>query len=605
VHIFGERAARGIRRLRGNGCGELPTRPRRRSPGPVGGGPALSCVLPRMSHGPVDMPTDRAQRLERLLAVGRALTSELDLDLLLERILLAARELTGARYAALGVLDDERRELARFVTSGIDEEGRRTIGELPRGRGILGLLIDQPEPIRLHDVSEHPRSYGFPPGHPPMRGFLGVPVVVRGEAWGNLYLTEREDGRDFDDEDEQAIVVLAEWAAVAVDNARLFGATERRRSELERAVRTMEATMDIALALGGETDLQRILELIVKRARALVEADALIILLRSGDRLRLAAGAGRAQPSGTVEIPIDGSSSGRVLETLRAERIADVPTQMRIGADAFGLPEARTALLVPLAYRGRGLGVLAAFDHLGEQVGFAPEDERALRSFAASAATAVAAARTVEEQRLRDSLAAAEAERKRWARELHDETLQGLGALKLALSSALRGDPERGRGIVEEAVGQLEQEIAGLRAIITDLRPAALDELGLEPALRTLVARTAERHGLQVAARIELGDERLPPEIETLAYRVTQEALTNVVKHAGASRAEVCVRRHDGTVTLEISDDGAGLGARGAHRAGGFGVLGMRERAVLAGGRLEIAGREHGGTSVVLEVPVG
>ena len=154
---------------------------------------------------------------------------------------------------------------------------------------------------------------------------------------------------------------------------------------------------------------------------------------------------------------------------------------------------------MPLAYRGRGLGVLAAFDRLGERVAFSAEDERALRSFAASAATAVATARTVEEQRLRDSLAAAEAERKRWARELHDETLQGLGALKLALSSALRADPERARGIVQGAVGQLELEIAGLRAIITDLRPAALDELGLEPALRTLVARTAERHGLQAA----------------------------------------------------------------------------------------------------------
>src|SRR5262245_56349847 len=154
------------------------------------------------------------QRLARLIDVGRSLLAELDIDVLLDRLLETAAELTGARYAAIGILDDSRRELGRFITRGIDEETHRAIGDLPRGRGILGLLIDDPHPLRLGDVGDHPRSYGFPPGHPPMRTFLGVPIVIRGEAWGNLYLTEKAGGRAFTAEDEEATVVLADWAAI-------------------------------------------------------------------------------------------------------------------------------------------------------------------------------------------------------------------------------------------------------------------------------------------------------------------------------------------------------------------------------------------------------
>jgi signal transduction histidine kinase len=543
-----------------------------------------------------------AERAERLLELGRALTAELRLDVVLERILATARELTGARYAALGILDERRRELEDFFTSGIDADGRRAIGHLPRGRGILGLLIDQPEPIRLDHVSAHPRSYGFPPGHPPMDAFLGAPIRIRGEAWGNLYLTEKEGGGPFDADDERSIVLLAEYAAIAVDNARLYARSEERGDELERAVRGLEASTDIALALGGETDLHRILELIAKRARALVEAEALLILLRDGDELCVAAHAGTGDPDPAAALPVEGSTSGRALTTQRPVRVDDVRDGLLVGADRLGLPDARSALLVPLVFRGRGLGVLAAFDHRGERATFDADDERALRSFAASAATAVATARTVEEQRLRDSLAAAEAERKRWARDLHDETLQGLGALKLALAASLRAEPDRARAMVAEAVDLLTAEIGGLRQIIADLRPAALDELGLEPAVRTLVTRVAEREGLAVRCTLALGDERLAPEIETVAYRVVQEALTNVVKHAGAATVEVTARREDGGLRVVVADDGRGLAAGPA--GGGFGLVGMRERAELAGGTLAVEDAAPG-TRVTLTLPLG
>ncbi len=555
-------------------------------------------------NGSPDSSSVRNGWLEQLLLVGRELTSELDLDVVLDRILTTARELTGARYAAVGVLDDRRRELAQFITSGIDEPGRAAIGALPHGRGVLGALIDNPVPLRLHEVSDHPRSYGFPLGHPPMHGFLGAPILIRGQAWGNLYLTERSDGADFDDDDEEAIVVLATWAAIAIDNARLFQASEARRGELERAVGTMEATIDISLAVGGETELARILELIAKRARALVQADALVILLRDGERLRAATHAGNVRPADGASIPIEGSTSGRALLSLEPLRVADAHTGLLVGADQFGMDDAKTALIVPLAFRGQGLGVLVAFDHIGPSGAFGVEDERALRSFAASAATAVATARSVEEQRLRDSIESAEAERRRWARELHDETLQGLGALKLALAASLKADPERGRVTLELAVVQLEQEIAALRAIIADLRPAALDELGLEPALRTLAARVAERYHLAIEVDVDLGPQRLPRAIETTAYRVTQEALTNVVKHAKAGAVTVRVDLHAGTLTLAVTDDGAGPAHGGSRAPNGFGIIGMRERAALAGGTLTIVPSDPRGTTVTLTVPV-
>ena len=564
--------------------------------------PPYARTIPSPAAG-ADRHLLHAARLRQLLDVGRSLTSELDLDVLLERIMQTARELCGARYAALGVLDDERRELAQFLTTGEDPADHAAIGHLPRGRGVLGLLIDQPVPIRLHDVSEHPRSYGFPPAHPPMRSFLGAPIVVRGESWGNLYLTEKQGAEDFDDDDVEAIVVLAEWAAIAIDNARLFGTSERRRVELERAVAGMEAAQDIAMALGGETDLPRVLELIAKRARALVESDALLIWLAENRVLRLAVHAGNATPPPDARIPFEGSTAGAALRSAKTMRIDDVSTLI-VDPSEFGLDGARSALLVPLIFRGRGFGVLAAFDHIGQTATFSDDDERALRAFAASAATAVATARGVEAQRLRDSIAAAEAERRRWARDLHDETLQGLGATKLALTAALRGEPSAARPQIEQAVAQLELEITALRRIIADLRPPALDELGLEAALRTLAERAGAAHDLTLELDLQLGERRLNPEVETIAYRIAQEALTNVAKHAGATHVRLGLCATASALELFVRDDGRGLRRRGAQRSGGHGITGMRERAELGGGSLVVEEPEGGGTVVALTLPL-
>jgi len=365
----------------------------------------------------------------------------------------------------------------------------------------------------------------------------------------------------------------------------------------------MEAAQDIALALGGETDLDRVLELIVERARALVDSDVLVIWLADRDVLRLAAHAGSGHPRPGAVIPYEGSTSGAALRSAAPVRVDDVSTGLIIDPAEFGLDGARSALIVPLLFRGRGLGVLAAFDHIGAAATFSDDDERALRAFAASAATAVATARSVEAQRLRDSIVAAEGERRRWARDLHDETLQGLGAMKLALSSALRADPDAARLQIEGAVSQLEGEIAALRGIIADLRPPALDELGLEPALRTLAERVGAANDLEMRLDLQLAERRYDAETETIAYRVAQESMTNVVKHAAATRVDLELRVTPSALELWVRDDGNGYVEPRGERSGGYGISGMRERAEIGGGSLRVEGHD-GGTTVALSLPL-
>jgi signal transduction histidine kinase len=548
------------------------------------------------------------QRLRRLIEVGRSLVSERDLETLLAQVLDVARELTGARYAALGVLDDSRQSLDRFVTRGIDPRTHRAIGDLPHGRGILGMLIQEPRPLRLHDLRTHPRSYGFPANHPPMHTFLGVPILIRGNAWGNLYLTDKEGG-DFDAADERTAVILADWAAVAIENASLYQRLQLRRDELEQVVQGLEATTAIARAIGAETQLDRVLELIVKRGRALVDARAMVILLRDGDEMELAACAGEAEADVVGRrIAVEGSTSGEILRSVRPERIRDVASRLHISSDRLGVPDAHTALLVPLEFRGRALGVLVAFDRIGTEQEFGAEQEALLQSFAASAATAVATAQTVEHERLRDTMAAAEQERRRWARELHDETLQALAGFQVQLSAALRrSDAESLERAVRTAVEQIGTEIETLRMLITELRPAALDELGLQPAIESLASRVAAVEGLEVETEVSLGadGERLPAELETTVYRLVQEALTNVVKHAHASSVTIEIVAHGDLVDVAVRDDGAGFDP--SLPRDGFGITGMRERVGLADGTLEVESAAGAGTTVAarLRRPAG
>jgi signal transduction histidine kinase len=527
------------------------------------------------------------RRLRRLIDVGRSLVAQLDLEAVLREVVEVARELTGARYAALGILDEDRRELERFVYVGIDEETRTQIGDRPRGRGVLGELSRNPAPLRLCEVGDHPSSYGFPPGHPPMHGFLGVPIVVRGQAYGNLYLTEKEGG-EFDEADEEAVTILAEWAAVTIFNVRLYAQSEEEREALERAVHGLEATTEIARAVGGETDRSRVLETIAKRARALVGARALLVLLRDrGPRLEVVAAAGDC-----------GSDPVGRQVSLEAETAEDA----LVAVGGLGL-EVRAALLAPLSFRGRSLGTIVALDRVEEGPDFYPEDARMLTAAAASAATAVATVQSVTEERLRQSLMTAERERARWARELHDSVLQGLGSRRVLLSSALkRGDPEVLSEAVAEALEQVGRDIEELRALITELRPATLDQLGLRAALEDLAERVSGLAGIDLATELTVEVERLDPELETVVYRLVQEGLTNVAKHAGASAVTLQVTQREERIDVLVSDDGCGFKPDAAHS--GFGLVGMRERVELVGGELQIESRPGSGTRMMASIPV-
>jgi signal transduction histidine kinase len=541
-------------------------------------------------------------RFRRLVAVGSSLLSELDLEVVLRSVVEAARDLSGAEFAALGVLDEEGRELERFIYLGIDADEARDIGPLPRGRGVLGELIREPRPLRLADVEVHPHAYGFPPGHPPMHSFLGVPITIRGRVYGNLYMTEKAGGREFDEADEEAATTLASWAAIAIENARLYTSLSTRESEIARALRRAETSADIARAIGGETDVDRVLDLIVKRARALVEARTVIVLLRRRGGLVVVARAGRVGPEvDGLTIPADdavfqAAMQGRVAQHLdRGTPPSEARLRERLGAEA--------ALVVPLLFRGRAVGTLVALDR--EAGGdFDAEDLRLLQAFAATAAIAVGTAQTVEAGRLQQQVEVAEDERRRWAQELHDGVLQSLAAVRITLAVALQTSgadrAERIEAAAEQTVEGLEDQITELSRLINDLRPASLERLGLPAALEALAEESANRGDFEVATDIDL-DGALTSDEERGVYRLVQEALTNVVKHAAARHASVRVHDAGGTVEIEVRDDGSGFDPA---LDPGRGLLGMRERVELLGGSIEVDSRPGAGTKVSSRLPL-
>ena len=536
-------------------------------------------------------------RLRALFEAGLVVTSELSLDSLLDRLVETAAELTGARYAALGVIDAAGSELEQFMTHGIDADARAEIGSLPRGRGILGVLIREAKPLRLHDLAEDPRSVGFPPGHPSMRSFIGVPILLRGVAYGNLYLTEKEGGEDFTEEDEQLLTLLAGQAAVAIENARLYEASTRWSRQLQ-------SLNEIGNALATETDLEKLLDLIVRRLRELLEARVVALALPSGsNELRFAAAAG-ADDLLDTRISRSDSKSGKVLERRRSERIDSVIDDPEVHQEISRRLAARTGMWVPLIARDEAIGVLEIHDKAGSDARFTHDDFRLAEAFAARAAVAVELSQRVARDAVRRVVHAQELERSRLARELHDETGQALTSILLGLKpleEALTDHPARA------ALAELREHVVSalqdVRRLAVELRPAVLDDFGLVPALERLIDAFAEQSDVRVDFHSALGETRLPSDVETALYRVVQEALTNIVKHAHGKHISVSLARRESGVAAVIEDDGAGFDQRTV-REGGVGLLGMRERLALLDGRLEIESRPGAGTTVVAEVPL-
>ena len=538
-------------------------------------------------------------RTRALVEAGIALSSELSLDAVLQKLVETSVTLTGARYGALGVLDPSGRQLERFLTVGVDDETRAGIGDPPTGRGILGVLIREAAPLRLHDLARDPRSVGFPPGHPVMTTFLGVPIALRGVAYGNLYLTEKEGGEDFTEEDEEAVVMLGSQAAVAIENARLYESATRWSAQLE----SLNEVMNVLVT---EFDLTRLLQLIATRLRDLLGARTVTIALPHGGAARIEAAAGEDAEEYVGMQLARRSKTMRVLERRRSERVDSVLDDPEVDHESARRLGAATSLYVPLAVHGAAMGVIAAHDKQGPDPRFTDDDVRIAEIFAGRAAVAVELSQRVARDALQRVVTAQELERRRLARELHDETGQALTSILLSLSGLEEAHDERElRAAIAEVRELVRSTLQDVRQLAVELRPKVLDDFGLVAALERLTQSFGEQTGISVHFQQLLPPPagRLPPEVETALYRIVQESLTNIVKHARATSVSVVLTRKDDSVSVVVEDDGVGF-EPGREPDGGIGLAGMRERVALLGGRLAIESRPGAGTTFVAEVPL-
>jgi signal transduction histidine kinase len=535
-----------------------------------------------------------AERLRRLVDTGIALSSELSLEALLRQLIETAVELTDARYGALGVVDRLGTGLEQFITVGIDAEAQARIGELPHGRGILGVLIRDRKPLRLAELSQDPRSIGFPPGHPTMSSFLGVPITLRGTAFGNLYLTEKAGGNPFDEQDEELLRLLAAQAAVAIENARLYEASRLWSRQLE-------SLNEISEALVGESDLSQLFELAAERLRELLDARAVLVELPTPDGLGLtveaASGENAAQLLG-LRLEQQHSKAGLTLARQRPERIDSLIDDPEVDQTAPRLIDAIAALYVPLTVRGRAVGVVAVYDKRGPDPRFSDADMRIAQAFANRAAIALDLSERVGREGIRSLLAGQELERTRLARELHDETGQALASIRLGLKRLERQ-------VGAEPLIQIRELVASalddVRRLTVELRPPALDDFGLAPALERLTSVVADRSEIEIQLSVRSPLE-LSAEYETALYRIVQEALTNIVKHAEAHSVSIVVTSAGGMIRAVIEDDGNGFEPE-AVRDGALGLVGMRERVSLLGGRFAVDSTPGLGTTLLVELP--
>ena len=517
-------------------------------------------------------------RLRGLLRANALVAGELSLPLVLRQIVGAARDLLGARYAALGVLGRDG-GLEQFVHVGMGGEVVTRIGDLPEGRGILGLLISEPVPIRLADLSAHPASAGFPPGHPPMTGFLGVPVRIGEEVFGNLYLTERSGGGQFSAEDEELAIALAAAAGTAIANARRFAESEQRR-------RWLDASGELVpLLLGGEAGQPH--ALIAQHAAAAASADFSALAVPFGaDEVIVTAVTG-AVTAGMMNrtAPLAESLTGQAISTGKPRLVTGEGRNVaaaELGADIGPL------IVVPLAAGEQVRGALM-LGRLAVRPGFTDTDLDMAASFAGHAAVATELARARADQ-----LTQAQAENHdRIAGDLHDHVIQELFALGMRLQGQVaRSDPataDRVNGYVDT----LDEIIRKIRTSIFGLQQPRRAPAGLPARMVEIIEEHAPQLGF--TAGISFAGPLDPGPCETLAHdilAVTREALSNCARHAHATAADVSLILKDGMITLVINDNGRGIGTP----ARSSGLSSMRRRAERHHGTFQFANPAGGGT---------
>ena len=520
--------------------------------------------------------------LDAVLAVG----SDLDLQTVLHRIAEAAATLVDAHYGALGVISPDGRGLAQFLVVGVDDDMVSAIGSLPAGHGVLGQLIRDPRPLRLRDLHEHPESFGFPPGHPPMRTFLGVPIRVRDVVFGNLYLTEKRDGAEFDSDDEEVVLALAAAAGVAIENARLYSESRQRE-------RWLEASSEVATALQSGTDTEEVLALVAARARDVTGGALAFVALPLDDAqllVEVADGPGAEAVRGQL---LD--RAGPALdEVLRRGRVRTLPPS-ELGSVARA---AGTALAVPLGVAGAAArGVLVVVGLPAAEMAVAV---RTLGNFAAQAAVALELA----ERRAEAERFALFEDRDRIARDLHDLVIQQLFATGMQLEAADRHiatHPDEASRRVRRSVQDLDRTIRELRSTIYGLQAPQGESASLRALLLQVVDAGTEQLGFAPSLRMDgLLDTLVPPQISEHLLVALREALSNSARHAGASSVEVVVAVGAKDVLLEVVDDGRGL-REGGRRSG---LTNLAARAAQLGGTLLLTTPASGGTRLVWRVPL-
>jgi signal transduction histidine kinase len=535
---------------------------------------------------------DTRDRSHALLEAVVAIGGHLELEVVLRQIVEVAVELVSARYGALGVIGEGGR-LVEFVPAGLDEPQIAAIAHWPEGRGLLGKLITDPRPLRLSDIAAHPESSGFPDGHPPMRSFLGVPVRIRDDVYGNLYLTEKQGGADFDEEDEALARALAAAAGVAIENARLY-------AEARRQQQWLRANAEVTQRLLSGDEPTEVLALVTQQALEISGADLVVLALPTGSRDQLvikhASGQGAASALG-LALPTKGSASGIVIATGKPLMLADFSTDKRVAAVARQHMALGPAVLFPLGPAGDVRGVLTAGRHQGS-LPLSPPAVEMVTTFAAQAGIGLELA---EHRRDVQRLALLE-DRDRIARDLHDLVIQRLFATGMSLQGATALMPNA------EAVHRVEQAVDALDETIRDIRSAifSLQSRGEaeQPGVRARILAVADEmtDALGFAPTLRMAgpiDTLVPDQLADQMLAALREALANAAKHAQASRVDVTVETGNDLV-LTVRDNGVGL-TKTTRRSG---LANLAERAGDLGGTVRTVTREGGGTELEWRVPL-
>ncbi|MBG0830126.1 GAF domain-containing protein [Planomonospora sp. ID67723] len=525
--------------------------------------------------------------LEAVVSVG----SDLDLETVLRRITEAATRLVDARYGALGVVG-EGGTLERFIPVGMTEEEIARVDHWPHGKGLLGLLIKEPRTLRMADITDHPESYGFPDGHPPMRSFLGVPIRVRDEVFGNLYLTEKAGNGVFDEDDEAVVTALARAAGVAVENARLYDETRRREDWLR-----VSTEMTTGLLSGDDPD--EVLVAMARRARELARADTVTVSFPHGEtmRIEIAEGFGAELLRGR-DVPLESSLAAAALRTGALQSTPDLRAHTAYPAHLEQVPLG-PAIAVPLGRAGTARGVLS----LAKRVGPPPFSEADLRMAEALGGQAAVALELADARRDAERLGLLE-DRDRIAKDLHDVVIQRLFAVAMTLMSTVRMvDHPTATTRMQHAVDELDQTIKEIRSTIFALQspPQTGQSRSLRGQVTELVEAARDQLGFMPGIRMEGPlDNTVPEEVAEQLRAVLREALSNVARHARASRARVLVEAGGGALLLEVSDDGVGI-PEGGRRSG---LRNLADRAARLGGTFTAERAEGGGSRLRWQVPL-